>query len=133
MIPLAAGMLGKEAIGRLGAGIMGRYAAMNPMAKRAMWGGIAGAGYGMFSDNTSILGGAALGAGLAGPGYRLGRAGYRAGMAAFRGGGGAGAIASAALAGMGASSKGMFGSAYNQAINGFSAMGSAARRWAWRM
>jgi hypothetical protein len=73
-----------------------------------------------------------MGAGLAGPGYGVGRAGARLGMGAYRAGAGAGQIASLAFQGMGRESLSMlgtglragrgFGRSMTQAYNSFKAM-----------
>ena len=49
-------------------------AARTPMGQHAMMGAGAGAAYGMFSDNTSMLGGAIMGAGIGIAGGRYGGA-----------------------------------------------------------
>ena len=68
------GMQGWSGAGRL-MGQTGRMAAV---------GGLAGAGWGMMSGDTSVIGGAMMGAGLAAGGYRYGRPGVMGAMGALR-------------------------------------------------
>lgn len=65
------------------AGLMGANALLGGYGggvQRAAIGGMAGAAYGAMSDNTSVLGGAAMGAGLGYAGPKYGAAMYRGGM-----------------------------------------------------
>jgi len=78
---LLGGALGGAAMrssGRLGMGLMagargaGAVAGANPAVARAITGGVAGGMYGAAADDTSMLGGAMMGAGLAAGGYWAG-------------------------------------------------------------
>lgn len=68
----AGGMAVARGVGSLGAAA-GRKAWSNPLARRMAIGAGIGAGYGMLSRDTSMLGGGAMGAGI-GAGYSTGRA-----------------------------------------------------------
>lgn len=54
--------------------------ALGSTGRAALYGGALGAGYGAFSDNTSVLGGALAGAGLGAAGLRYGMPGVRGAM-----------------------------------------------------
>lgn len=58
-----------------GAAMKGKFGAT---AAGAAWGGAAGAGWGALSDDTSVLGGAMMGAGMGAAGTRYGMAGMKA-------------------------------------------------------
>lgn len=59
----------------------GKTAWNNPTGRGAILGGAAGGLYGALSDNTSVLGGATMGAGLGAVGGRYGITGWRGAMA----------------------------------------------------
>lgn len=97
--------------------------AAKPLTQSMIGGAAIGGLYGAFSDNTSVLGGMAMGAGLGAAGLgaaKLGRKGYRAYMGARMSSGvGRRAAMGAAVGAMGAMSSRFIGSSYNRAVNGF--------------
>jgi hypothetical protein len=101
-------------------------ARMGNVGLSATLGGIGGGMYGAMSGDTSVLGGALMGAGIGvgALGARnlggLGRQSYR--VARDRGGMGRGKAASVAFSTMAARSASYFGSYLNRARNGFSGM-----------
>jgi len=111
----------------LGGDILRYGSGMSNAGLSAVAGGLGGGLYGAMSDDTSVLGGALMGAGLGAGGYgavALGRRGLRS-YGRFRGAGmGRGQAASNALGVMGDVSREFVGSSYNRAVNGFSALKS---------
>ena len=72
---LARANLGGSRMAGKALGGLASYGNMSVMGQRAVLGGIAGGAYGAMSDNTSVLGGALMGASLAGPGIGAARMG----------------------------------------------------------
>lgn len=81
---LNAGSMNRAA-GLAGMGQAAGYLANNSTARGAFLGGVAGGIYGANSRDTSVLGGAFLGAGIGAGGMRYGRAGILAGAHSGRG------------------------------------------------
>lgn len=135
----AAGSAGRAAWGGLsyGAGGLGSgLYRMSNMSNAGMWattGAIGGGVYGAFADDTSVLGGALMGAGLFAGGYgagRLGARGIRGYSLARRYNLGRGQAAGVGMRAMGRMSQRFMGSMYNRAVNGFQGMaGNAAARF----
>jgi len=124
---LAAAAAGGSRAAGFGLGALTKYAGMSPMAQRAVLGGVGGAAWGAASDNTSVTGGALMGASLAGPGVsalRLGRLmtyiGTDAMSARMINGMGLGKAASQGLQAIGNYSKRHFGKGWRQGYNFFS-------------
>lgn len=102
----------------------GRYGAT---AAGAVWGGVGGAAWGAVSDDTSVIGGALMGAGLGAGAARYGGAGLKAYRRGRMPGDGSPAWAGRQLAGrvMRSAAGQMKGDALlasNKAMNGFNAM-----------
>ena len=117
-----------SAAGTAGRGLS-HFAGLDQMAQKSILGGIAGIGYGAIADDTSIIGGALMGAGLgAGIGYgqRIGGA-YRA----MRGGDwGLSRGAAARMVGRGIfqDARNLIGNTRNRAINGWNSLKSWSSR-----
>ena len=109
----------------------GSFAAMEPIGQRAVVGGVAGGMYGAFADNTSILGGAMIGAGIGAGSVgvdSLGRTGYGAYKSAMMAPGlGRGKATADAFVAMGQQSRGFIGNTSRRALNGFRALGIGPR------
>lgn len=119
--------LGSSIMGKLSFGL--RALARNPALGRAVPGAVIGAGYGAFSDDTSVLGGALTGAAIGAGSVPLGR-GARAGMSYYRGmrsmGQGRGRSAYVAMYGMGQDSARYIGGGFTKAYNTIKGLPSSA-------
>ena len=114
------GMYARGAAGHGAVGAAGVFGA-NPAAARALVGGTLGGAYGAFSDNTSIAGGAAMGAGLfAGAPLAAGRAkGMYGAYSMLRDAGrGRGRALMSVLHSEGMASKQFIKRSYTRAVNG---------------
>lgn len=112
--------IGGDILRNIGAGVGG----ISKMSDAGMWatvGALGGAGYGAFSEDTSVLGGALMGAGIGFGGVasaKLGRVGMGAYRAARAGGLRRGAAASMGMQAIGSHSRSFIGSSYSRAVNG---------------
>lgn len=135
----AAGGTGAAGVARgLGGGLtgaaglgLGRMARMGTPGLMGTMGAVGGGVYGAFADDTSVVGGAMMGAGLGAGGYGAARVGAR-GLGAYRGvmaGGSASRRQAAAVAmgAMGGMSRQFIGSSYNRAMNPIKGMYGSIR------
>ena len=120
------GALTSDAL-RLAGGGLNKMAGMSDTGLSALMGGAAGGAYGAFAEDTSVLGGAMMGAGLGMAGLGATRLGQR-GISTYRGvraGGSASRSQAAGLAfrAMGAESRSYIGNSLTRATNRFNGLG----------